>query len=64
MKRIFFNLIFLGMLLQLNTVELLAQEPYRVGTTSGSFLELGFGGAGLGMGDSYVSMATDISSIY
>ena len=41
-----------------------AQKPYRIGTTSANFLELGFGGAALSMGDSYVSMANDVSSIY
>ncbi len=65
MKKIIFLIsILLVFLLQFTTLELQAQEPYRVGTTAGSFLELGFGGAGLGMGDSYVSMATDVSSIY
>ena len=63
-KSILLIAILLGFLLQLTTEELQAQEPYRVGTTAASFLELGFGGAGLGMGDSYVSMASDVSSIY
>lgn len=38
--------------------------PYRNGTTSMSFLEIGFGSSGLAMGEAYVSMAEDISSIY
>ena len=38
--------------------------PHRNGTTSGSFLEIGFGSSGLAMGEAYVSMAEDISSIY
>ena len=41
-----------------------AQETYRAGTTSGNFLELGYGSAGTAMGDAYVSVAKDISSIY
>ncbi|HPG38866.1 MAG TPA: PorV/PorQ family protein [bacterium] len=41
-----------------------AQKPYRVGTTSANFLEMGFGSAGGAMGEAYVSMATDLSAIY
>ena len=41
-----------------------AQKPYRVGTTVAPFLEVGVGGAGSAMGDAYVSVASDISSIY
>ncbi len=41
-----------------------AAGPYRVGTTSGNFLELGFGSAGVAMGDAYVSVVNDISSVY
>ena len=41
-----------------------AQEPHRVGTTSANFLEIGFGSAGSSMGDAYVSIANDLSSIY
>ena len=43
---------------------LLAQEPIRVGTTTANFLEIGYGTAGCGMGDAYVSMAKDLSAIY
>ncbi|MEN8192739.1 MAG: PorV/PorQ family protein [Bacteroidota bacterium] len=63
-KNILLITIILAVLFQYSGIKLQAQEPYRVGTTAGSFLELGFGGAGLSMGDSYVSMATDVSSIY
>jgi hypothetical protein len=41
-----------------------AQEPYRFGTTTANFLEIGFGTAGSAMGDAYVSTANDLSSIY
>ncbi|MCF7885374.1 MAG: PorV/PorQ family protein [Candidatus Marinimicrobia bacterium] len=54
---IFFNLFWL-------TNPVLASGPYRVGTTAANFLELGFGGAGCAMGDAYVSVTRDISSIY
>ncbi|MCF7805717.1 MAG: PorV/PorQ family protein [Candidatus Marinimicrobia bacterium] len=42
----------------------LAQKPYRVGTTTANFLEIGIGSAGNAMGEAYVSMANDLSSIY
>ncbi len=41
-----------------------AQEPYRVGTTTASFLEIGVGSAGIAMGDAYVASANDLSAIY
>jgi hypothetical protein len=36
----------------------------RAGTVTANFLEIGMGSAGSAMGDAYVSMADDISSIY
>lgn len=41
-----------------------SQTPTRVGTTTANFLEYGFGPAGCAMGDAYVSMANDLSSVY
>jgi hypothetical protein len=41
-----------------------SQEPYRVGTTSAGFLEIGVGGAGIAMGDAFVASTGDMSSIY
>ena len=41
-----------------------AEKPYRVGTTTGNFLEIGYGVAGIGMGDAYVSHVNDLSAIY
>ncbi len=41
-----------------------SQTPTRVGTTTANFLEYGFGPAGCAMGDAYVSMASDLSSVY
>ncbi len=43
---------------------LVAQQPYRVGTTTANFLEIGVGSAGNAMGEAYVSMTNDLSSIY
>ncbi len=43
---------------------LLAQKPYRIGTTAANFLEIGYGSAGAAMGDAYVSVANDLSSAY
>jgi len=51
-------------LLVIGHAEGLAQEPYRVGTTAAGFLEIGYGGAGSAMGDAYVSVARDLSSVY
>jgi hypothetical protein len=39
-------------------------KPYRVGTTSANFLELGIGSAGCAMGEAYVSVTRDLSSVY
>ena len=41
-----------------------AQGPYRVGTTTANFLEIGFGAAGIAMGDAYVSIVNDLSAVY
>ena len=41
-----------------------AQKPYRVGTTAANFLEIGIGSDGNAMGDAYVSMLGNLSSIY
>ena len=42
----------------------IADGPNRVGTTTANFLEIGFGSAGIAMGDAYVSVANDLSSAY
>ncbi|MCB0730467.1 MAG: PorV/PorQ family protein [Ignavibacteriae bacterium] len=39
-------------------------KPYRVGTTAANFLEMGIGSAANSMGEAYVSVASDLSSIY
>jgi len=41
-----------------------AKKPYRVGTTTANFLEIGYGPAGIAMGDAYVSQVQDISAVY
>jgi hypothetical protein len=41
-----------------------AQEPYRVGTTTANFLEIGFGPTGNSMGDAFTSISNDVSAIY
>jgi len=56
--------VIIGLFICFNLSPLQAQEPYRMGTTSANFLELGYGSAGIAMGDAYVSLARDISSIY
>ena len=53
------------LMLQFLSTMLLAQnKPYRVGTTACNFLEMGIGSAGNAMGEAYVSVARDLSSIY
>jgi hypothetical protein len=39
-------------------------RPYRVGTTTANFLEIGAESAGCAMGEAYVSVARDLSSVY
>jgi len=39
-------------------------KPYRVGTTSANFLEMGIGSAACAMGEAYVSVTRDLSSVY
>ena len=41
-----------------------AQKPMRAGTTAANFLEIGYGAAGSALGDAYVSLSNDVSSIY
>jgi len=42
----------------------IAQEPYRRGTTAGNFLEIGYGSRGAAMGDAVVATTDDIESVY
>lgn len=42
----------------------MAQEPYRVGTTTANFLEIGMGAAGNAMGDANVALTHDLLSSY
>jgi hypothetical protein len=57
--------LFAFILIILLTTSLFGQnEPYRVGTTTVSFLELGVGSAGVSMGEAYVSVVRDVTSIY
>lgn len=63
MKAFKISLLLLGMIM-LVTLSSYAQKPYRVGTTTADFLSIGFGSAGAAMGDAFVSMANDLSSVY
>jgi len=40
------------------------QRPNRFGTTAADFLEIGYGSAGVAMGEAYVTMASDVSAMY
>jgi len=56
MKMIFVILIILG--------NVQTQEIHRFGTTSANFLEIGVGSAASAMGEAYVGVARDVSSLY
>jgi len=43
---------------------LYAEKPNRVGTTTANFLEIGYGPAGIAMGDAYVSAVNNLSAVY
>ncbi|MBL7135889.1 MAG: PorV/PorQ family protein [Candidatus Marinimicrobia bacterium] len=57
------KLLFMFILIMLFSTSLLTQDN-RVGTTAATFLEMGIGSAGNAMGEAYVSVARDLSSIY
>lgn len=54
----------LTVIILFQTGRLEAQKPYRVGTTAANFLEMGVGSDGNAMGESYVSMVGNLSSVY
>ncbi|MCA9731186.1 MAG: PorV/PorQ family protein [Deferribacteres bacterium] len=67
MKNVHKKRLFLSILISAGIVlssQAFAQKPYRVGTTTANFLEIGFSGAGNAMGDAYVSVVRDLSGIY
>ncbi|NQT27734.1 PorV/PorQ family protein [candidate division KSB1 bacterium] len=51
-------------LLLVTVTHLYADKPYRRGTTTANFLEIGFSGQGNAMGDAVVASVNDLSSIY
>lgn len=63
-SKILFQIFMIMLFMSMNFYPGFAQKPYRVGTTTANFLEIGYGSAGSAMGDAYVSVAKDISSIY
>jgi hypothetical protein len=46
------------------SVTVYTQSPTRVGTTAAEFLSIGYGPAGCSVGDAYVSLVNDITSVY
>jgi opacity protein-like surface antigen len=62
--RAYRKIIFVLVVISLSAVLLRANTPNRVGTTTANFLEIGFGSAGIAMGDAYVAVANDLSSAY
>jgi hypothetical protein len=64
-KELIMRKILLFVLIAVFAAGLFAQDkPYRVGTTLASFLEMGVGGAGNSMGEAYVSVTRDLSSMF
>lgn len=60
--KLLFALFALGLLC---TVQVWSQsKPYRVGTTTANFLEIGAESAGCAMGEAYVGVTRDLSSVY
>jgi hypothetical protein len=57
------SLIFLFVMITSDGI-LAQNKPYRVGTTTANFLEMGIGVAGNAMGEAYVSSAHDLSALY
>jgi hypothetical protein len=65
MKRIFRIITISGILIMLlSSVSYAQQRPTRVGTTTAAFLEYGYGGVGMAMGDACVSHVSDITALY
>ena len=56
--------IFTTIVLLAFSTSLFANKPYRVGTTSANFLEMGVGSSAGAMGEAYVAVARDLSSVY
>ena len=54
-------LVILVLFFQINNLH---SQPVKVGTTAASFLEIGVGSAGLGMGGAYAAIAEDVSALY
>jgi len=63
-KIISLKIILIILILFLAANSLLANGPNRVGTTAANFLEIGYGPAGIAMGDAYVSKVNDLSAVY
>ncbi len=56
--------LFLIVMLLLLIINAFGQRPHRVGTTAANFLEIGVGSDGNAMGEAYVSIGGNLSSIY
>ena len=63
-RALFLSMLLCGIILIGSEGSFAQQKPYRVGTTAGNFLEVGYGGAAVGMGDAYVSVGNDLNALY
>lgn len=60
-RKIFFILCMIGLI----SNNVFPQKPFRIGTTSANFLEIGFGNIASGMGDAHVAVVDgDLTSTY
>lgn len=64
MNKAIFKYFYIAIIFLMTNSLCLSQTPIRVGTTTANFLEYGFGSAGSALGDAYVSLANDLSSVY
>lgn len=52
------------LILMIAFIQLFAQKPYRLGTTTANFLEIGYGASATALGDAFTSVCNDASAIY
>ncbi|MFA8342677.1 MAG: PorV/PorQ family protein, partial [Rhodothermaceae bacterium] len=63
-SKILINSIKLIIITSIFTSFIYSQKPYRVGTSTANFLEIGYGASATAMGDAFTAVANDVSSIY
>lgn len=56
--------LFYSSIILLSFSSLMAQKPYRTGTSTATFLEVGYGETASSMGDAFTSVVNDVSATY